>query len=27
MGIPRQQYWSGSPFPSAGGLPNPGIEP
>ena len=23
----RQEYWSGLPFPSAGHLPNPGIEP
>ena len=22
-----QEYWSGQPFPSPGGLPNPGIEP
>ena len=22
-----QEYWSGSPFPSPGELPNPGIEP
>ena len=27
MGFSRQGYWSGLPFPSAGGLPNPGIEP
>ena len=27
MGIPRQGYWSGQLFPSAGDLPNPGIEP
>ena len=27
MGFPRQQYWSGLPFPSPGDLPNPGIEP
>ena len=25
-GFPRQEYWSGLPFPSPGGLPNPGIE-
>ena len=25
--IPRQEYWSGFPFPSAGDLPDPGIEP
>ena len=23
----RQEYWRGLPFPSPGGLPNPGIEP
>ena len=27
VGFPRQKYWSGSPFPSLGDLPNPGIEP
>ena len=27
MGFPRQEYWSGSPFPSPGNLPNPGIKP
>ena len=27
MGFPRQEYWSGLPFPSPGTLPNPGIEP
>ena len=27
MGFPRQEYWSGLPFPSLGDLPNPGIEP
>ena len=26
MGFPRQEYWGGLPFPSAGDLPNPGIE-
>ena len=26
MGLPRQEYWSGLPFPSLGDLPNPGIE-
>jgi len=26
MGFSRQEYWSGSPFPSAGNLPDPGIE-
>ena len=25
-GIPRQEYWSGLPFPSPGGLPSPGTE-
>ena len=27
MGFPRQEYWSGLPFPPAGDLPNPGIQP
>ena len=27
MGFPRQEYWSGLPFPSTGDLPNPGMEP
>ena len=27
MGFPKQEYWSGLPFPSPGNLPNPGIEP
>ena len=27
MGSSRQEYWSGLPCPSPGGLPNPGIEP
>ena len=27
MGFSRQEYWSGLPFPSLGGLPNSGIEP
>ena len=26
MGSPRQEYWSGVPFPSPEDLPNPGIE-
>ena len=26
VGFPRQEYWSGLPFPSPGDLPNPGIE-
>ena len=26
MGFPRQEYWSGLPFPSLGDLPHPGIE-
>ena len=25
MGFPRQEYWSGLPFPSPGDLPNRGI--
>ena len=27
MGFPRQEYWSGLPFPFPGDLPDPGIEP
>ena len=27
MGLPRQEYWSGLPFPPQGDLPSPGIEP
>ena len=27
VGFPRQEYWSGLPFPPPGDLPNPGIEP
>ena len=27
MEFPRQEYWSGLPFPSPRGLPNPGIKP
>ena len=27
MGFPRQEYWSGLPFPSPGDLPDPEIEP
>ena len=27
VGFPRQEYWSGSPFPSPGDLPKPGIKP
>ena len=27
MGFSRQEYWSGSPFPSPGDLLDPGIEP
>ena len=27
MEFPRQEYWSGLPFPSPGDLPNPGIKP
>jgi len=26
MGFPRQEYWSGLPFPSQGDLPSPGME-
>jgi len=26
MGFPRQEYWSGLPFPPPGDLPNPGPE-
>ena len=26
MGFPRQEYWSGLPFPSPGTLPDPGIK-
>ena len=27
VGFPRQEYWSGLPFPSPGDLPDPGLEP
>ena len=27
MGFPRQEYWSGLPFPSPGDIPDPGIKP
>ena len=27
MGLPKQKYWSGLPFPPPGDLPNPGIKP
>ena len=27
MKFSRQEYWSGSPFPSPGDLPDPGIRP
>ena len=27
LGFPRQEYWSGLPFPSPVDLPNPGIKP
>ena len=27
MGFSRQEYWSGLPFPSPGGLADPGIKP
>ena len=26
MGLPRQEYWSGLPFPSPRDLPDPGIK-
>ena len=26
IGFPRQEYWSGLPFPSPGALPDPGVE-
>ena len=27
MKFPRQEYWGGLPFPSAGDLPDPGVTP
>ena len=27
MGLSRQEYWSGFPFPTPGDLPDPGTEP
>ena len=27
MGLSRQGYWSGLPFPTSGDFPDPGIEP
>ena len=27
MGISREEFWSGLPFPSPGDLPLPGIDP
>ena len=27
MGVSRQEYWSGLPFPSPADLPDPGIKP
>ena len=27
MGFPKQEYWSGLPFPSPRDLPDPGIKP
>ena len=27
MRFPRQEYWSGLPYPTWGDLPNPGIKP
>ena len=26
MGLSRQEYWSGLPFPTPGDLPNPGMD-
>ena len=26
MGFPRQEYWSGLPFPSPGNVPDPGTK-
>jgi len=26
IGFPREEYWSGLPFPSPGDLPDPGIK-
>ena len=26
MGFPRQEYWSGLPFPPPGDLPDPGVK-
>ena len=26
MGFPRQEYWTGLPFPSPGDLPDPGVK-
>ena len=27
MGFSRREYWSGSPFPTPGNLPDPGLNP
>ena len=27
MGLSRQEYWSGLPFPPPGDIPKPGMEP
>ena len=27
QGFPRQEHWTGLPFPSLGDLPDPGMEP
>ena len=27
MGVSRQEYWSGLPFPPPGDFPHPGVEP
>ena len=26
LGFPRQEYWSGLPFPTPGDFPNPGVQ-
>ena len=27
LGLPKQEYWNGLPFPFPGYLPNPGVKP
>ena len=27
MGVSKQEYWSGVPWPPPGGLPDPGVKP